>query len=89
MNQQRSFEGACSVHNGFLMNQESMTRDAESINLSPLRAPSFSGFLLLENERLVLEQPEGTRDNTGDHRVVVDDNQLFALVKLFEVGKGP
>ncbi len=60
-----------------------------NVNRPPLRAASFSGLLLLENESLVLEQLEGNRDNTGDHRVIVDDNQLFALVKLFEVGKGP
>jgi len=60
-----------------------------NVNQPPLRVASFSGLLLLKNESLVLEQPEGNRDNTGDHRVIVDDNQLFALVKLFEVGKGP
>jgi hypothetical protein len=43
MNPQRSFERDYSVHNGFLMNQKSMTLEAESIKPFALAGGPFSG----------------------------------------------
>lgn len=46
------------------------------------------GFLS-ENVGPVVEEPEGKGQNARNHRIVVNNDKLFAFVQFFKVRKGP
>lgn len=41
------------------------------------------------DESPVTEQSEGDGDNTGKHRIIVNNDKISALVEFLQIGKAP